>query len=317
MLDVLICIPFGSIIHPVWRQQISIGHSLNGSAHFLQNLIMVLSWREYKVYVAICGSVTEHGYEYVTTHCVGPDRVMLNPNYLDKPLYDALAAGCTGIEADVWLQGTDLLVGHGEDSMTEERTLQSLYIKPLVTILTQKNEQSTIQQDTTIEPPQGVFDIEPLTPLVLMIDIKSEGSSTFEAVRSSLEPLRSKGCLTHYNGTAITPGPIIVVGSGETPFELINSNNMYRDSFFDAPLDELKGQGAADDADNYTTENFYYASASFADVIGNPTFGVFLPGQDRIREQVKVAKKKGLKARYWDTPTSPTYSSAIGSGTSW
>lgn len=225
--------------------------------------------------------------------------------YLDKPLYDAFAAGCTGIEADVWLQDMDLLVGHEEDSLTHERTLQALYIKPLVEILTQQNDKSTVQRDLTSEPPRGVFDAEPLTPIVLMIDIKTEGSSTFEAVRSSLEPLRSEGWLTHFNGTAIVPGPIIVVGSGDTPFELLNSNDTYRDIFFDAPLKELWGEDAADDADKYTVENSYYASASFADTIGNmPWLSGLTPGQvSIIHGQVAAANKTGLKARYWDTPT--------------
>lgn len=174
--------------------------------------------------------------------------------------------------------------------MTQD-TLQSMYIDPITNILTHQNEQAS-------DIPRGVFNTEPSAPLVLMIDIKTDGSSTFEAVQSSLEPLRSKGWLTYWNGSAITPGPLIVVGSGNTPFDMLNSNETYRDIFFDAPLDKLSDE----DADQYTTENSYYASASFPDVVAE--FWLGLSDQVKtVHDQVVAANDKGLKARYYDTPS--------------
>ncbi|KAI9859060.1 MAG: Altered inheritance of mitochondria protein 6, partial [Pleopsidium flavum] len=37
----------------------------------------------------------------------------------------------------------------------------------------------------------------------------------------------------------LIPGPVTVVGIGNTPFDLVVSNTIHRDVFFDAPLDEL------------------------------------------------------------------------------
>ena len=174
-------------------------------------------------------------------------------------------------------------------------TLQSMYIDPISDILSHQNEQPS-------DTPRGVFDTDPSQSLVLMIDMKTDGSSTFEAVQSALEPLRSKGWLTYFNGTAIIPGPLIIVGSGNTPFDVLKSNDTYRDIFFDAPLNKLSDE----DADQYTTENSYYASADFQDAVAELWLGI--PGQVKtVHDQVAAANDKGLKARYWDTPTWATF----------
>jgi hypothetical protein len=53
------------------------------------------------------------------------------------PLFDALHAGCTSVEADVWLtgNGTELYVGHHRHSLSRGRTLRSLYLDPLINML--------------------------------------------------------------------------------------------------------------------------------------------------------------------------------------
>lgn len=54
------------------------------------------------------------------------------------PLFDAIHAGCTSVEADVWLfkdRNNELFVGHDTASLTPDRTLASLYVNPLVDLL--------------------------------------------------------------------------------------------------------------------------------------------------------------------------------------
>lgn len=53
------------------------------------------------------------------------------------PLFDALHAGCTSVEADIWLVGSnkELQVGHNKASLSPSRTLESLYLRPLVRLL--------------------------------------------------------------------------------------------------------------------------------------------------------------------------------------
>ena len=104
-------------------------------------------------------------------------------------------------------------------------------------------------------------------------------------------------------------GPIKVVGTGNTPFDLLSSNETYRDIFFDAPLDQLWGEDAPADIEKYTSQNSDYASVSFDVAIGKLYMGVMTPAQVRtVRGQVQAAQSKGLRARYWDTPSWPVSS---------
>ena len=225
------------------------------------------------------------------------------------PLYDALAAGCISVEADVWLSGNsdDLLVGHSGKSLTQERTLKSLYIDPLVSILTSRNSGTTPINATDSKTQQsGIFEMSPETPLTLLIDMKTDGASTFPVVREHLEPLRSRGWLTHFNGTAVVPSLVTVVGTGNTPFNLVIANTSYRDIFYDAPLAELWVDNPLPTAQRYNSSNSYYASVAFQEEIGSLWHGMLTPEQVlKICGQVKGAELRGLKARYWDTPAWP------------
>lgn len=67
------------------------------------------------------------------------------------PLFEALALGCAGVEADIYLPAKagseSLLVGHTPSSLTQDRTLQNLYIGPLITILENLNNGPAIPGD--------------------------------------------------------------------------------------------------------------------------------------------------------------------------
>jgi hypothetical protein len=127
-----------------------------------------------------------------------------------------------------------------------------------------------------------------------------------------------------------------VVGTGNTRFDILTENTTYRDTFFDAPLDTMwePGQTALDTKDSsdkekepatqtgtkdigqgrsgtthnsqFTKLNSYYASVSFKSTIGRISGGILSEKQiDIIRGQVRGARRRGLKSRYWDTPAWP------------
>src|SRR5437660_11055239 len=48
-----------------------------------------------------------------------------------RPLFDALDQGFCSVEADVFLVGDKLLIGHTQVSLRPERTLEALYLDPL------------------------------------------------------------------------------------------------------------------------------------------------------------------------------------------
>ena len=156
------------------------------------------------------------------------------------PLFSAIEAGCIGVEADIWLFDKELYVGHSVASLTRNRTLDSLYINPILEILSKQNPRSTILPDNASQP-HGVFDTDPEQSLILLIDFKTSGTALWPYVQSALQPLRERNYLTRFNGTQIIRGPITVVGTGNTPFDLVSSaeSNPHHDVFYDAPLGEM------------------------------------------------------------------------------
>lgn len=76
------------------------------------------------------------------THNVVPRQCHSHNDYWRHvPLYEALHYGCTSVEADIWFMDmndedeSDLYVGHSLRSLRHRRTLRSLYIDPLISIL--------------------------------------------------------------------------------------------------------------------------------------------------------------------------------------
>ncbi|KAF7871933.1 uncharacterized protein EAF02_009038 [Botrytis sinoallii] len=151
------------------------------------------------------------------------------------PLFDALRAGCTGVEADVWLFDNELYVGHNTASLQRNRTFQSLYVNPLVEILERQNPTTDFYNGTN----HGVFDADDGKSLTLLVDLKTDGAETWEWVLQQLEPLRKRGWLSYVENDTLHTRPITVVGTGNTPFDVLTKNSTYRDAFFDAPLDTM------------------------------------------------------------------------------
>lgn len=249
-----------------------------------------------------------------------------NDYWRKVPLYDALTAGCTGVEADVWFDPShpnDLFVGHTRKSLTSTRTLKSLYIDPLLTILNNQNNNPSSSSssrpspnDTTSTTPTtfpnsqiGIFDVSPTTSLTLLIDLKTDPLKTFPLVLEAIKPLLDAGYLTTYTPStrALVPGPITVVATGNTKFakNILSPANTspLRTIFFDAPLPALSTTNPSKQDLLYNTTNSYYASVSFDKEIGKPFLGRMTPEQVwKVRRQVEGAKGMGLVSRYWDTP---------------
>ncbi|PVH78938.1 hypothetical protein DL98DRAFT_572859 [Cadophora sp. DSE1049] len=218
------------------------------------------------------------------------------------PLFEALSLGTTGVEADCHLVNGELFIGHSNSSLRPNRTLKSLYLDPLLVILKTQNAVEKVMSTPDIA---GVWDIDPSRTLVLMTDLKSEGSSTLKAVQEQLAPFRERRWLTYWNGTGLKLGPITHVASETTHFAAVLnstfSNSTYRDVFFDAPLHAL--------SDIYNTSNSYYASTSLTHLFGGkskiPYSGLSKKQMIVIKQQIDRAASLGLVSRYWDIPSWP------------
>ncbi|TFK48501.1 hypothetical protein OE88DRAFT_534268 [Heliocybe sulcata] len=270
------------------------------------NLLFHLSARD--------GPFLQWGYaEWVSlTAGVAPKRCHSHNDYEQSvPLLKALTYGAASVEADVWLVGNELLVGHTEQELSPNKTLAKLYLDPLQDILRRANLD---RKDDGVTPLRGVFATAPKLPLQLLIDLKTEGAATFDRLYEYLEPLRSAGYLTTVEAGSpypvFTPSVITVVGTGNTPLSSVvglgNGSARRRDIFLDAPLLDLASTSDGGFAKAYTPSVSPLASANMQDVVGWTWLAPWV-ARRRLRRLVDAAHKKGIQARLWNTPNFPVW----------
>ncbi|BFZ65480.1 hypothetical protein YB2330_006653 [Saitoella coloradoensis] len=220
-----------------------------------------------------------------------------NDYWRTTPLLSALSYGLTSVEADVWLINGTLFVGHDRGALNVEKTFASLYIDPLVQLLENIN-----QNDGEFEATgwNGVFSMDNTQSLQLLVDLKTDGPETWPYVLKALEPLRERGWLTNYNGSAVTNSAVTVVGTGNTPLQQVLAQNSTRDAFFDAPLASLNA--------TFTPAVSPLASTNWAKAVGwNGIRDISQKQRQAIRDQVATAHAAGLKVRYWGYPNWPVW----------
>ncbi|MDB4917706.1 MAG: hypothetical protein JWM95_5350 [Gemmatimonadetes bacterium] len=146
---------------------------------------------------------------------VGP-MAMAQPTPLDhahahndfehaRPLFDAVERGFGSVEADVYLVGGQLLVGHSRDSLDASRTLESLYLDPLRAYARQ----------------HGGRVHGGAQPLTLLIDVKTNADSTYLVLNGVLR--RYADLFTIYAGSEVIDGPIVAVISGNRAIKTMNA----------------------------------------------------------------------------------------------
>lgn len=137
-----------------------------------------------------------------------------------RPLLDALDQGFCSVEADIFLVDGVFLVGHGKSELRPDRTLESLYLKPLAARV-QANKGS-------VYPKKERF--------ILLIDIKSDGDKAYPILDQLLS--RYQHLFTaQLNGTS-RPGPIMAILSGNRPRALMEADQS-RYCFYDGRASDL------------------------------------------------------------------------------
>lgn len=126
-----------------------------------------------------------------------------NDYHHDRPLLDALDHGFCSVEADVFLVAGQLLVAHEQNELNPSRTLQSLYLDPL---------RQRVQRNRGRVYPNG-------PSFTLLVDIKSDGRSTYEALHDVLA--RYSDILSRVENGRVIPGAVTVVISGNRAKERI------------------------------------------------------------------------------------------------
>ncbi|KAI9707630.1 MAG: hypothetical protein M1836_000591 [Candelina mexicana] len=188
-------------------------------------------------------------------------------------------------------------IGHEPSALTTARTFESLYINPILDTLQRQNPSSPF---VTTPTKNGVFDTASTQTVYLWVDVKTSGSTTWPYVVRALEPLRRGGWLSTTNGSGITYNPVTVIGTGNTPLNLVQPITS-RDYFYDGPIPTLNSTFG-----NITALVSPICSTSFSVNFGSVN-GTSLNSTQLalLRDQVRVAKGKGIGTRYWDLPAWP------------
>ncbi|KAF2851854.1 hypothetical protein T440DRAFT_467118 [Plenodomus tracheiphilus IPT5] len=221
-----------------------------------------------------------------------------NDYWRDIPFYTGLSYGSISTEADVWLIDNTLYVGHSPSALTPARTLESLYIQPILSTLHRQNPQT---QFTQPGEQNGIFDTSAAQTLYFFIDLKTAADETWPKVLEALEPLRQGDWLTTFKDGNLRRNPVTVIGTGNTHLSDVLASHP-RDVFFDAPLAELE----AAQYGNLTEAEAPIASTNFASVFGDVRKREFSEEQlEILRKQVASAHERGIMARYWNAPEWP------------
>ena len=96
----------------------------------------------------------------------------------ERPLFDALEHGFRSVEADVFAVGDSLYVAHNRKDIQQGRTLRKLYLEPLMEYISEN----------------GNSIYESGSPLILLIDIKDDGFTSYELLDRILNESREILC---------------------------------------------------------------------------------------------------------------------------
>jgi hypothetical protein len=196
-----------------------------------------------------------------------------------RPLFDALDQGFCSVEADVFLRGDQLLVGHTLMSLRPERTLQKLYLDPL--------------RECVRANGGKVFGGGP--DFYLLIDVKTEAKSTYAALDKVLAGYADLLSVTEDG--QFKPRAITVVISG----------NRDRDTMAAQKVRYAGFDGRASDLDSTTTADFLPWISDRWGAHFQWTGKGPMPEEERtkLKKFVRQAHERGRLVRFWAIPESP------------
>ena len=197
----------------------------------------------------------------------------------ERPLFDALENGFRSIEADVFTQGDSLYVAHDRKDITPGRTLRALYLEPLM---------EYISEDRKI-----IYDSA--SPLILLVDIKDHGLTTYKLLDGILNDFREILCKVSQE--TYVPGSVMVVVSGNRPVEYMMKQKQ-RFAFVDGRMNDL--------TEEYSPLLMPLISDRWTKYFSWKGRGD-MPEKERIQLSLYVqqAHEKGQLIRFWATPDSP------------
>ncbi|MCW5936270.1 MAG: hypothetical protein KIT11_03060 [Fimbriimonadaceae bacterium] len=193
-----------------------------------------------------------------------------NDYWRKQPLADALALGFCGVEADVFLQDGELLVGHNLSELKKGKTLQAMYLDPLL---------ERVRQNGGRVYPGG-------PEFLLLVDVKQSGTAVWDRLKELLAERREMLATK-------APGAVRVVVSGDRDSRILKDPDAL--AGYDGRKEDL-----ASDLPAYRIPLVSEDWTSLFRWKGIDT----MPSdeQDQLAEFVRRAHARGRKVRFWAIP---------------
>jgi len=210
-------------------------------------------------------------------HVPIPNAFAHNDYWHKRPLYDALTNGYMHIEADIYLRNNKLIVAHVLPFFKKKKTLEQLYLKPLLETINGTNKEISC----------------PVYSIMLMIDIKSDADKTYLNLCQLLSKYRH--ILTSYENGVVTNRQVTVVITGNKPYKILSAQSK-RFAFIDEDL--MKSRNDSLSPGLYQTASCKYSSMVSWDGNGK------MPEKDkhRLMKYVAIAHRYQKKVRLWASP---------------
>ena len=190
-----------------------------------------------------------------------------------------MSLGFISIELDIYLVDGALLVGHDEEDLEATRTLEELYLEPL--------RDHVRAHDGWIYPSEHSLD--------LLIDIKSDAASTYDALRAVLAQYSEM--LTTYSETRVQTGAINVIVSGNRPRGLMTSEAV-RLASYDGRSEDIDDPRARVPANLISL-----ISDDWEDHFGWRGLGSLSASDSRrLSQRVEKAHREGYRLQFWNIP---------------
>jgi len=198
-----------------------------------------------------------------------------------RALFSALQLRYASVEADVYLVDGELLVGRNGNDLMQGRTLGNLYLEPF-RLLSMRNG-GQIYSETT-------------SPVLLIVDIKTEAEATYQQLERTLGPYER--FLTRFTPDSTELGAVTVIVSGNRSKELMEHQEE-RFSAYDGEFTDL------------TSSN---VNPNFMPIISGDWSSVFdwrgsgnMPDEERQRLEAfsQLARDNDVKLRFVATPEIP------------
>jgi hypothetical protein len=198
------------------------------------------------------------------------------------PLLDALSYGFSSVEADIHLVNGALLVAHDADQVQTEKTLEGLYLEPLLQRFRDNNGHIL---------PSG-------QPFILLVDIKTDAETTYRVLEGVLE--KYKSMLTSYSDRLTLLGSVTVILSGNRPKQVVAKQER-RLVGIDGRLPDLEIEQVTSALVPLISDNW---KSHFSWRGDGPISTLELAKLESI---VTRAHEQGRMIRFWANPDTPAY----------